>query len=318
MRKQRSETAGGGVRPIRKSRLFALHHRRIFVASALAVLLLGTGLFGFLLGQGNAATASESVASPAVAGLADVLFEQENRCAVVEQINLQQELADAQKAADELANSLAQQQEELQRQQDEMESLEENILNALMANLAEKTVSRSSPTVASYAQKAKELLSLSRKVRNFEKTPEAAGFDLTDYKASIQKQLANIPTLKPIPGSLSGYGYRRHPIYGYRHFHPAVDMGAKSGTPIKAAGGGTVTGAGYNRSAGRFVKINHGNGFETVYYHCSKLYVQVGDRVKKGEVIATVGNTGTSTTPHLHFGVTFYGSPVNPNQIIME
>jgi murein DD-endopeptidase MepM/ murein hydrolase activator NlpD len=318
MRIQRSESAGSEVGPIRKSKGTTIQYRRIVLALALAVLLLGSGLIGFLIGQGNMTTASESIAATAVAGLAEVLFEQENRCAAVEQINLQQELADTQKAADELANSLAQQQAEIQRQQDEMESLEENILNALMANLAEKTVSRSSPTVASYAQKAKELLSLSRKVRNFEKTPEAAQIDLTDYKASIQKQLANIPTLKPIPGSLSGYGYRRHPIYGYRHFHPAVDMGAKTGTPIKAAGGGTVTGAGYNRSAGRFVKINHGNGFETVYYHCSKLYVQVGDRVKKGEVIATVGNTGTSTTPHLHFGITFYGSPVNPNQIIME
>ncbi|MDW7658154.1 MAG: M23 family metallopeptidase [Bacillota bacterium] len=318
MRKQRSETAGAPVRPIRKSKVTTYRYRRILLASVLAVLLLGTGLFGFLLGQGNTTTASESIAATAVAGMAEVLFEQENRCAAVEQINLQQELANAQKAADELANSLAQQQEELQRQQEEMESLEENILNALMVNLSEKTVSRTSPTVTSYAQKAKDLLSLSRKVRSFEKTPEAAEVDLTDYKAAIKKQLANIPTLKPIPGSLSGYGYRYHPIYGYRHFHPAVDMGAKTGTSIKAAGAGTVTGAGYNRSAGRYVKINHGNGFETVYYHCSKLNVQVGDRVSKGEVIATVGNTGTSTTPHLHFGITFYGSPVNPNQIIME
>lgn len=318
MQRQRSAPADTQVRPPRKSKVIAYRYRRVTLALTLAVLLLGTGLFGFFIGQRHWADASEPLAAPTAAGLADALFEQENRCAVVEQINLQEELADARSEADQLAESLEQQQQEIQRQQDEMDNLEETILDALMANLSEKTVSRSGPTVASYAEKAKELISLERKVRSFEKTPEAAEIDLTDYKAILKRQLANIPTLKPIPGKLGGYGYRIHPIYGYRHFHPAVDMGARTGTPIKAAGGGTVTGAGYNRSAGRFVKINHGNGFETVYYHCSKLYVSVGDRVSKGEVIAAVGNTGTSTTPHLHFGITFYGSPVNPNKIIME
>lgn len=318
MRKKRSVPAEPVVRPTSTSQKTVYLHRRAIVASALALLLAGSGLLGFMLGKGHEADAAAAPAPAGITGVAAELAKQEDRCAAVEQINLQQELAAAQKEADELADSLNRQQDEIARQQEEMENLEETILDALMANLTEKTISRSGPTVASYAEKAKELLSLSRKVKSFEKTPEASEIDLTDYKAAISRQLANIPTLKPIPGKLDGYGYRIHPIYHYRHFHPAVDMGAPTGTPIKAAGGGTVIGAGYNSSAGRFVKINHGNGFITAYFHCSKLYVQAGDRVDKGEVIAAVGNTGTSTTPHLHFEVTFYGSPVNPRNIIME
>lgn len=318
MRKKRSVPAESVVRPTSTSQKAVYLHRRAIVASALALLLAGSGLLGFMLGKGHEADAAAAPAPAGIAGVAAELAKQEDRCAAVEQINLQQELAAAQKEADELADSLNRQQDEIARQQEEMENLEETILDALMANLTEKTISRSGPTVASYAEKAKELLSLSRKVKSFEKTPEASEIDLTDYKAAISRQLANIPTLKPIPGKLDGYGYRIHPIYHYRHFHPAVDMGAPTGTPIKAAGGGTVIGAGYASGAGRYVKINHGNGFITAYFHCSKLYVQAGDRVKKGEVIAAVGNTGTSTTPHLHFEVTFYGSPVNPRNIIME
>ncbi|NLO36392.1 MAG: peptidoglycan DD-metalloendopeptidase family protein [Clostridiaceae bacterium] len=318
MRKKRFVPAEPLVRPTGTSKSTIYLHRRAIVAFTLILLLVGSGMLGFLLGRGQDADAASAPAPAGQSGIAAELAKQDNRCAIVEQINLQQELAAAQQEADQLVESLSRQQDEIARQQDEMEQLEETILDALMANLTEKTISRSGPTVASYAEKAKDLLALSRKVKSFEKTPEASEIDLTDYKTAISRQLANIPTLKPIPGNLNGYGTRIHPIYRYRHFHPAVDMGAPTGTPIKAAGGGTILSAGYNSSAGRFVKINHGNGFITAYFHCSKLYVQVGDRVAKGDVIAAVGNTGTSTTPHLHFEVTFYGSPVNPKNIIME
>lgn len=324
MRKVLAASVGDLEDPTEKGQKIILY-RRVILISVSVIFLSGIGLLGYFIGRGSPPDDKETSMSPVTTGIFEILHEQENRCAAVEQINLQKELDDAQKEADQLAESLKNQQEALrqqeeafQQQQEEIENLEETILNALMANLSEKTISRSSPTVNGYAKKAKELLSLQRKVRAFENTPEAEEIDLTEYKAAIKKQLANIPTLKPIPGSLGGYGYRIHPIFGYRQFHPAVDMGAAVGTPIKAAAAGRVSDTGYNRSAGKFVKINHGNGFETLYYHCSKLYVSGGDRVNKGDVIAAVGNTGTSTAPHLHFGITFYGSPVNPNAIIME
>jgi murein DD-endopeptidase MepM/ murein hydrolase activator NlpD len=318
MRQNRSASTGQSVRPIRKSGHVIFRYRHLLLAAVLVVLLSGTAVTGFMVGQGNSAVAAPVNTAPAVNAFIDKIAEQENRCALVEQINLQDELAAARQQADALSEHLAQQQQEIQRVQEEMDTLHENIIKALMTNLTEKMVSRSSPTLTSYIQEAKNLIALRRKLTNFEKTPTAAEIDLTEYKAAINNRLSRIPTLKPISGSLDGYGYRTHPVFGYRHFHPAVDMGAKTGTPIKAAGAGTVIVATYNRYSGNYVKISHGNGFTTAYLHCSKLYVKVGDRVSKGSVIAAVGNTGTSTTPHLHFEIRFYDNPVNPRLIIME
>ena len=94
-------------------------------------------------------------------------------------------------------------------------------------------------------------------------------------------------------------------------------MGAKTGTSIKAAGGGKVIAASYDSRSGHYVKISHGNGFVSAYLHCSKLNVQVGQTVTKGQVVALVGNTGTSTAPHLHFSIEFHDEPINPARIIM-
>lgn len=318
MRKKQSGSARSEIRPVGGSRTLFIRSRRIVLISFLVLMLLGSGFLGFFLGHARSAKAVEEAPPAVTTAFADQLVEQENRCAAVEQINIQQELDHARDEAFALSESLDQQQEKFEQQQEEIDSLEENILNALMANLSEKSISRSNPTVAGYVEEAKELISLRRKADAFEKTPEAERINLTDYSQAIDYRLSRIPTLKPIPGRLSGYGYRIHPVFGYRHFHPAVDMGAAIGTPIKASAAGTVIAATYNSRSGRYIKINHGNGFVTAYLHCSKLYVGVGERVSKGEVIAAVGNTGTSTTPHLHFEIEFYGSPVNPNLIIME
>jgi len=95
-------------------------------------------------------------------------------------------------------------------------------------------------------------------------------------------------------------------------------MSNPSGTTIKAAGAGKVTEATYGRTQGNYVTINHGNGLTTTYMHCKKLNVSVGDVVEKGDKIATVGNTGTSTGSHLHFEVRLYGEPLNPKNMILE
>ncbi|MGI6334674.1 MAG: M23 family metallopeptidase, partial [Saccharofermentanales bacterium] len=159
---------------------------------------------------------------------------------------------------------------------------------------------------------------LSYKLRNFLKTGTADEIDLEPYKKEIARRLSHLPTIKPISGKFNGYGYRTHPIFGYWHFHPAADVGAPRGTKIKAAAAGRVTVASYNWSAGNYVTINHGNGFTTTYMHCSKLLVRYGQYVEKGETIALVGNTGTSTCPHLHYELRFNGDPVNPKSMIME
>ena len=106
--------------------------------------------------------------------------------------------------------------------------------------------------------------------------------------------------------------------FGYRwgRLHAGIDMGAPTGTPIYASDGGTVTRAGWYSGYGLCVDISHGDGKETRYGHCSKLLVNVGDKVYQGQEICLVGNTGHSFGSHLHFEIHLNGSPVNPRPIL--
>ena len=98
--------------------------------------------------------------------------------------------------------------------------------------------------------------------------------------------------------------------------HTGLDIAAPAGTPIKAAADGTVIFAGYSGGYGYVVKMNNGNGVQTYYGHCSKLYVSTGEKVEAGETIAAVGSTGNSTGNHLHFEVRVNGSVVNPQNYL--
>ena len=98
--------------------------------------------------------------------------------------------------------------------------------------------------------------------------------------------------------------------------HTGLDIAAPAGTPIKAAASGTVTFAGYSGGYGYVVKLDNGNGVQTYYGHCSRLYVSTGEKVEAGEVIAAVGSTGNSTGNHLHFEVRVNGSVVNPQNYL--
>jgi murein DD-endopeptidase MepM/ murein hydrolase activator NlpD len=95
-------------------------------------------------------------------------------------------------------------------------------------------------------------------------------------------------------------------------FHPGVDFGANFGTPIQAAGDGTVVWAGPNGGYGNCTIVDHGHGMATLYAHQSSILVHVGDQVTHGQVIGQVGSTGYSTGPHLHFEVRINGTPVDP------
>lgn len=119
----------------------------------------------------------------------------------------------------------------------------------------------------------------------------------------------------PVPASgriTSYFGVRERPTAGASTYHKGIDIGAPTGTKIVAAKGGTVVTASYQVAAGNYIMISHGDGIYTVYMHCSKLLVSVGDVVSQGEEIALVGSTGVSTGPHLHFGVSVGGDYVNP------
>ena len=114
-----------------------------------------------------------------------------------------------------------------------------------------------------------------------------------------------------LPFVSSHYGWRIHPISGNREFHTGVDIALPTGTEILAAHDGTVTFAGVQGGFGNLVIIYH-NGIETRYAHCDTILVSVGQWVYAGDVIATVGSTGMSTGPHLHFEVFILGRRLNP------
>lgn len=119
----------------------------------------------------------------------------------------------------------------------------------------------------------------------------------------------------PTPGYYnitSQFGYRIHPILGYKKFHAGIDIGAPSGVRVVAAASGTVVLASWYGGLGNCVMINHGGGLSTVYGHNSSLTVSVGQSVRKGQTIARVGSTGNSTGPHCHFEVHSGGALVNP------
>ena len=110
----------------------------------------------------------------------------------------------------------------------------------------------------------------------------------------------------------SPFGYRWHPTQGIWKMHYGVDLAAYSGTPIYATRGGVVTTATYGWSGGYYVTINHGDGYSSTYLHMTNYIVKEGDFVSQGQVIGYVGSTGDSSGPHLHFGITYNGTYVNP------
>ncbi|HHY34759.1 MAG TPA: peptidoglycan DD-metalloendopeptidase family protein [Firmicutes bacterium] len=137
--------------------------------------------------------------------------------------------------------------------------------------------------------------------------------DLDSYAKEVVRWLRAQPNIWPTRGSVtSNFGWRRHPITGRYEFHPALDIAAPYGTPIVAAADGRVEFAGYRSGYGRTVVINHGYGIKTLYAHCSTIKVRYGQNVVRGQLIATVGDSGTATGPHLHYEIHVSGVAVNP------
>ena len=136
----------------------------------------------------------------------------------------------------------------------------------------------------------------------------------TSMNISYQKVPLSLNLIRPISGTITSRFGAKSSIRSSDH--TGLDIGAPVGTPVKVAASGTVTFAGYKGSYGYLVVVSHGNGIETYYGHCSKLYVSVGQTVSQGEVISAVGNTGNSTGPHLHLEVRVNGVAYNPQNYL--
>ena len=125
------------------------------------------------------------------------------------------------------------------------------------------------------------------------------------------------PMAWPVAGSVtSGFGERKNPVGPGDDFHPGIDIAAGSGTPIAAAAAGRVVSAGRDGGYGNLIVLDNGNGVTTRYAHCSQIFARVGETVNAGQTIGSVGSTGASTGPHLHFEVRVDDRPVDPRQYL--
>ena len=115
----------------------------------------------------------------------------------------------------------------------------------------------------------------------------------------------------------SGFGWRRSPLTGVKEFHDGLDISAAEGTPIVAPADGRVIKIGYDKYLGKYLQVDHGWGCTTKYGHLSGFHVTSGQEVKRGEVIAFMGSTGSSTGPHLHYQIEVNGKTVNPINYII-
>ncbi len=138
---------------------------------------------------------------------------------------------------------------------------------------------------------------------------------LIEYFEDKRSLFASTPSIWPVRGWVtSPFGNRTSPFSGIVKFHEGIDIAAQTGVPIMAPADGVVIKAGFSTGYGNMVEISHGYGIKTVFAHNSRLNVKAGQRVKRGDVISYVGDSGSSTGPHLHYEVRLNGLPVNPTK----
>jgi len=136
---------------------------------------------------------------------------------------------------------------------------------------------------------------------------------LIEYFEDKRSLYASTPSVWPVRGWVtSHFGTRTSPFSGIQKFHEGMDVAAQTGTPVVAPADGVVTKAGFGTGYGNLVEISHGYGIKTSFAHNSRLNVKAGQRVKRGDVISYVGDSGSSTGPHLHYEVRINNLPVNP------
>ena len=184
--------------------------------------------------------------------------------------------------------------------------------------------------ITRYPNSSEVLLNTSEKVDRLMLQLKIQKSSLDEVMAEADRKaerLANIPSIKPVDidlvnrnlNALSGFGIRLHPVHKVKRMHAGIDFTAPKGTPIQATGNGRVIKAEYEPGGyGRHVIIDHGFGYSTLYGHMQSMNVKVGQAITKGQTIGHIGNSGTSTGPHLHYEVRRNGEPVDPITYLMD
>ncbi len=204
-----------------------------------------------------------------------------------------------------------------------MAGVENPIGNEINLGMGGEDSSDITGIVESFDRKSEE--SMTEKIANLEKLKTAAigqeeqSQRLMEFFQDQHTLLASTPSVWPVRGWLtSGFGKRKSPFTGRQSMHAGIDISTKTGTPIAAPADGVVSYSDRKGAYGLVLVIDHGYGYQTFYGHCSKLDKKVGEKVKRGEVIAYVGNTGSSTGSHLHYEVRVSGVATNPMKYIID
>ncbi|MCP4913005.1 MAG: peptidoglycan DD-metalloendopeptidase family protein [Oligoflexia bacterium] len=156
-------------------------------------------------------------------------------------------------------------------------------------------------------------------IKTFVNRLEKNVHELDQYLLDKDSFLRSTPTLLPTKGWITSYyGPRISPTSKRLRMHEGIDIGARSGTPIVASADGKISFSGVKPGFGMFVQIDHGYGIESFYAHAKSLFVKRGQTVKRGDLIAAIGNTGASTGPHLHYEIRVNGTPVDPLYFVLD
>lgn len=224
---------------------------------------------------------------------------------------------------DKLSKEAIALQEDLQR----LNQLENDVRRLLNAeeqpNTSRSGITRSNKTAHNgkggpvTVKDINQLETMLKEIREGVTAKEGSLVDFRERLTARNERIACTPSIWPTSGEVtSRFGWRSSPWGWGSDYHPGIDIANDSGTPIVAAADGYVIYSGWGSGYGYMVEIDHGNGLTTVYGHCSRLVVNVGQRVKKGEVISFMGSTGISTGPHLHYEVRANGTAVDPSSFL--
>jgi murein DD-endopeptidase MepM/ murein hydrolase activator NlpD len=166
----------------------------------------------------------------------------------------------------------------------------------------------------------RELSGVQRQIDDIRQDIDLRRESLEELQGALNDQrslFAARPKGKPAKGWVtSGFGVRKSPFSDGNKMHCGLDIAARTGTPVLAPADGVVKRVGTAPDYGKMVVIDHGYGYQTLYAHNSKLFVKVGQRVKRGDQIAAIGNTGRSTGSHLHYEVHLNGVPIDPRKFL--